>query len=180
ALRAAGRKVSVLAIDTDMAHGSTRDSRMARAVLNRRSVRPNDVFLVLAGNAHTRLVAEASWNEDFVPMSRHLSEAVREHLVVLEVGYAQGRRWGCDLEPDGSLHCDVMGITPGPRVAVTAGQAPAIRMLPSLDDAEGFHGFLDVGTLSASLPAIALRGHEPPPEAPAQVPTAPTEAGGPP
>ncbi|MCP3140695.1 hypothetical protein [Pyxidicoccus xibeiensis] len=164
ALRARGSTVAVVAFDTDMAHGSTRDARMARAVLNRRAVRPNDVLLVLAGNAHTRLVAEAAWNENFVPMSRHLAET-DPGLRILELGYAQGRRWGCDLEPDGSLHCDVMGITPGPRVAARAEGAPSIRMLPALD--EGFHGFLDVGTLNASLPAIALRGHEPPPDAPA-------------
>ncbi|MFP2925065.1 hypothetical protein ACLESO_07570 [Pyxidicoccus sp. 3LG] len=174
ALRAAGRKVSVLAIDTDMTHGSERDARMARAVMNQRTARPNDVFLVVAGNAHTRLVAEASWREDFVPMSRHLSEAIRDHLVVLEVGYAQGRRWGCDLEPDGSLHCDIMGITP--RFVARVEGVPAVRMLPALDDDKGHHGFLDVGTVSASLPAVALRGHEPPPSPEAPGATTPTPA----
>ena len=162
ALRAAGRKVSVVAIDTDTNHGSARDARMARFVLNARSARPNDVFLVLTGNAHTRLVAEAAWSEDFVPMSKHLVEA-HPGLKVLEVGYATGRRWGCDLDAKGELECDVMGITPGPRVELTpTAPFPAIRMLPELDDDGGFHGFLDVGALNASLPAIALRGHEPP------------------
>lgn len=162
ALRAAGRQVSVVAFDTDMSHGSARDARMARFVLNQRSARPNDVLLVLAGNAHTRLVAEAAWSDDFVPMSKHLLEA-HPDLKVLEVGYASGRRWGCDLDAEGELECNVMGITPGPRVELPPTVAvPAIRMLPELDDG-GFHGFLDVGALNASLPAIALRGHEPPP-----------------
>ncbi|WP_211194054.1 hypothetical protein [Pyxidicoccus fallax] len=159
ALRAAGRKVTVVAIDTDTNHGSARDARMARFVLNQRTSRPNDVFLVLAGNAHTRLVAEAAWSENFVPMSKHLLEAVPD-LKVLEVGYATGRRWGCDLDPAGELECDVMGITPGPKVALApTAPVPAIRMLPELDE-DGFHGFLDVGALNVSLPAIALRGHE--------------------
>ncbi|MFP2905059.1 hypothetical protein ACLESD_08390 [Pyxidicoccus sp. 3LFB2] len=175
ALRAAGRAVNVVAIDTDMSHGSARDARMARSVLNARTARPKDVLLVLAGNAHTRLVAEASWNEDFVPMSRHVAEVDKE-VKVLEVGYAQGRRWGCDLLPNGELECDVMGITPGPLVAAPVEGPSSIRMLATLDDDDGFHGFLDVGALTASLPAIALRGHEPPAPAPApatEPPTAP-------
>ena len=160
ALRAMGRKVSVVALDTDTEHGSARDARMARFVMNARTARPKDVFLVLAGNAHTRLVAEASWSEDFVPMSKHILEA-HPDVKVLEVGYTQGRRWGCDIDPKGEVECDVMGITPGPKVAAPTAQAPAIRMLPELDG-DGFHGFLDVGAPNASLPAIALRGHEPP------------------
>lgn len=162
ALRASGSAVSVVAMDTDMNHGKARDASMARKVLNPRATRPQDVFLVLAGNAHTRL-GDADWSDDFVPMSKHLLENARD-MKVLEVGYAQGRRWGCDLERDGEMTCDVMGITPGPRVAIAAETPPGVRMLPALDD-EGFHGFLDVGVLSVSLPAIALRGHEPP-EAP--------------
>jgi hypothetical protein len=160
ALRAAGHRVSVVAFDTDTQHGSARDARMARNLLNQHSVRPRDLFLVLAGNAHTRLLAEAAWSEDFVPMARHLADNRRE-LTILEVGYAQGRRWGCDLEPDGEMRCDVMGITPGPRVEIRPETPVRVRMLPALDD-EGFHGLLDVGALNASLPAIALRGHEPP------------------
>jgi hypothetical protein len=175
ALRAAGRSVSVVAFDTDTDHGSARDARMARAVLNSHSARPKDVFLVLAGNAHTRLVADADWNEDFVPMSKHLVEVVRD-LKILEVGYAQGRRWGCDLDANGEMECNVMGITPGPRVEIRPETPVGIRMLPELDD-EGFHGFLDVGALSASLPAIALRGHEPP--APAAEPAAPAQPAAP-
>lgn len=170
ALRAAGHKISVVAMDTDNNNGRARDARMARAVLNAHSVRPNDVFLVLAGNAHTRLVKGADWSKDFVPMSKHLVEAVRD-LKILEVGYAQGRRWGCDLDTDNEVVCDVMGITPGPRVEIRPEAPVRIRMLPELDD-EGFHGFLDVGALSASLPAIALRGHEPP-EPPPAAPGAP-------
>ncbi|RKH39477.1 hypothetical protein [Corallococcus sicarius] len=158
ALRAAGHAVAVVAIDTDLSHGSTRDARMAETVKAARAARPQDVFLVLAGNAHTRLVAEAAWSDDFIPMSRHLAEK-DPGLVVLELGYAQGRRWGCDLAPNGELECNVMGLTPGPLVASPPDGPPRVRMLPELHD-EGFHGVLEVGTLSASLPAIALRGHE--------------------
>ncbi|HZI15528.1 MAG TPA: hypothetical protein VE153_34470, partial [Myxococcus sp.] len=152
ALRAAGRKVSVVAFDTDMSHGSVRDEKMAKLLLAQRAARPYDVFLVLAGNAHTRL--ESGWNDDFVPMSKHLAQA-DPAVKVLELGYAQGRRWGCDLAPDNSVECDILGITPDPRVTVAADAGPVIRLLPEVDD-EGFHGFLDVGALSASLPAVAL------------------------
>lgn len=160
AMRAAGRKVSVVAFDTDMSHGSVRDEKMARLLLAQRAARPQDVFLVLAGNAHTRL--EADWNDDFVPMSKHLAQA-DPAMKVLELGHAQGRRWGCDLAPDNSVECDIRGITPDPLVTGPTAGVPSIRLLEEADD-EGFHGFLDVGALSASLPAIALRGHEPQPE----------------
>ena len=177
ALRAAGHAVAVVAIDTDLNHGSTRDARMAETVTAARAKRPQDVFLVLAGNAHTRLVAEAAWSDDFIPMSKHLAEK-DPGLVVLELGYAQGRRWGCDLAPDGELECDVMGLTPGPLVASPPDGPPTLRMLPELHD-EGFHGVLEVGTLSASLPAIALRGHEEPRPAGAAAPGAAAPASAP-
>jgi hypothetical protein len=160
AMRAAGRKVSVVAFDTDMSNGSVRDEKMAKVLLAQRAARPYDVFLVLAGNAHTRL--EADWNDDFVPMSKHLVQA-DPAVRVLELGYAQGRRWGCDLAADNSVECDILGITPDPLVEGPTQGVPSIRLLKELDD-EGFHGFLDVGALTASLPAIALRGHEPQPE----------------
>jgi hypothetical protein len=172
ALRATGRTVSVVAFDTDLEHGNARDARLARHLLDQRAARPQDVFLVLAGNAHTRLVTEAVWSEDFIPMSRHLAKG-HPDLKILEVAYAQGRRWGCDLAPNDELECNILGITPGPLVESPPTQSPAIRMLPSLDDDDGFHGFLDVGALTPSLPAIALRGHEPPPP-PTGPPGAPT------
>ncbi|MCE9672152.1 hypothetical protein LY474_30530 [Myxococcus stipitatus] len=182
ALRSAGRTATVVAIDTDMRGGSARDAHMAQVVLKQRAARPQDVFLVLAGNAHTRLVTGADWSDDFVPMSKVLAASV-PGLQVLEAAYAQGRRWGCDLELDGTIVCDVMGITPGPQVEILPDAPVAVRMLPTMGD--GFHGFIDVGTPSASLPAIALRGHEPeaaeneaatPPETPAPESTPTSDA----
>ncbi|MFY1828040.1 hypothetical protein ACN47A_19115 [Myxococcus fulvus] len=168
ALKAQGRAISVVAMDTDMSQGKARDAHMAGKVLKPRAARPQDVFLVLAGNAHTRL-ADADWNDDFVPLSRHVVEK-HPDVKVLEVGYAQGRRWGCDVELNGDITCNVMGITPGPVVEIRPQTPVGVRMLPKVHS-EGFHGFLDVGALSASLPAIALRGHEP--EAPAAEPAKP-------
>ncbi|WP_342376172.1 hypothetical protein NVS55_33585 [Myxococcus stipitatus] len=163
ALGAAGHSVSVVAMDTDMSGGKARDAHMAKVVLKQRDARPQDVLLLLAGNVHTRL-GDADWDDDFVPLSKHLHQRFPD-LKVLEVGYAQGRRWGCDVETSGDMVCDIMGITPLPELAVPSGAPMAIRMLPELHD-EGFHGFLDVGALSISLPAIALRGHEPPAPSP--------------
>ncbi|QSQ13102.1 hypothetical protein [Myxococcus landrumensis] len=159
ALNAAGHSVAVVAMDTDMSGGKARDAHMAQVVLKHRAARPQDVLLLLAGNVHTRL-GDADWDDDFVPLSKHLHERF-PNLKVLEVGYAQGRRWGCDVETSGDMICDLMGITPLPELAIPPEAPVALRMLPKLHD-EGFHGFLDVGTLSVSLPAIALRGHEPP------------------
>lgn len=160
AMRAAGLRVTLVAYDTNTAHASARDTEQARVWLERRKASPREVHIVLAGNTHTRLVQGTPWDKDFTPMGYYLKDD--PGLVVLELSYAQGTRWGCDLDRAGKLACGFVGATPSDTVAALPGQSPYIRRLKALTE-EGFHGLLYVGELSPSLPATSKHKEPPPP-----------------
>jgi hypothetical protein len=166
-LRAAGLRVTVVAYDTDTASGSERDRAQAGVWLKRRQEQPHEVHIVLAGNTHTRVQKGTPWDRDFTPMA-HLMKEDRS-LFVLETSYAQGRRWGCDLNRESKLVCGVVGATPEARVAAPAGLSPSIRILET-PASEGFQGLLYVGQLTPSVPAILgaqeVPSNRPPPPRP--------------
>ncbi|WP_375755126.1 hypothetical protein [Corallococcus exercitus] len=151
ALRAAGLRVTVVAYDTDVLNGSERDAAQARVWTKRRASKPDEVQVVLAGNTHTRMEKGTQWDPAFTPMA-HLMKGDRS-LVVLEMSYAQGTRWGCDLDRDSKLVCGIVGATPAPAVAARAGLSPYIQ-LREASATESLQGLLYVGRLSPSLPAI--------------------------
>ncbi|NMO23217.1 hypothetical protein HPC49_48825 [Pyxidicoccus fallax] len=159
AMRAAGLRVTLVAYDTDVAHGSERDAALAKVWTGRRAAHPDEVQVVLAGNTHTRTVSGTPWDQNFRPMAAHLDKG---RVVVLEMSYAQGTRWGCDLNRAGKLQCGYLGATPSERVAATAGQTPYVQPFDS-PTPEGFHGLLYVGELTPSLPAISKELTPPPP-----------------
>ncbi|WP_338866987.1 hypothetical protein [Myxococcus stipitatus] len=159
AMRMAGLSVSLVAYDTDLAHGSERDAQQAAFWNQRRTEQKHEVHVVLAGNTHTRTVTGADWDKSFTPMA-HLLKAPR--LVVLEMSYAQGTRWGCDLNRDGKIQCGFVGATPVGRLAALPGLSPYIDLFDK-PTSEGAHGLLYVGQLSPSLPAISQHKEAPPP-----------------
>ncbi|RKH06986.1 hypothetical protein D7V97_21935 [Corallococcus sp. CA053C] len=168
ALRAAGQRVTVVAYDTDVLRGSERDAAQAQVWTERRAQKPNEVHIVLAGNTHTRTEKGTEWDKDFTPMAHLLKD--KRSLVVLEMSYAQGTRWGCDLNREGKLACGIVGATPAPRVAATAGLSPYVKLLEAPAN-EGFQGLLYVGELTPSMPAIlGLREAPPPSSMPAAPP----------
>ncbi|MFL5347286.1 MAG: hypothetical protein ACJ8AT_21085 [Hyalangium sp.] len=160
-LRTYGLFISVVAYDTEEATGSERDALLAKLWEQRRKSHPSEVFVILAGNMHTRTVRGTPWDQNFIPMAKRLATS-EPALLALDLSYAQGRRWGCDLNPDAKLVCTIVGASPSERVAAAPGQSPFIRMFTTPSD-EGFHGLLYVGALTPSLPATSLDGHEPPP-----------------
>lgn len=160
-LRNYGLFITLVAYDTEEAIGSQRDALLAKVWEERRKTHPDELFVILAGNTHTRTVQGTQWDPDFVPMAKRLTNS-SPSLLALDLSYAQGKRWGCDLNRDGKLVCTVVGATPGERVAAAPGQTPYVKLFTQRSD-EGYHGLLYVGTLSPSLPATALEGHEPPP-----------------
>jgi hypothetical protein len=160
-LRAAGLPISLVAYDTDEATGTARDALLAEVWQQRRKARPEELFIILAGNTHTRTVQGTAWDRDFIPMAKRLV-GTEANLVALDLSYAQGRRWGCDLNRDAKLVCTVVGASPTERVAEAPGQTPFVRMFSARTE-EGYHGLFYVGALTPSLPATALEGHEPPP-----------------
>lgn len=151
AMRMAGLSVTLLAYDTDLAGGSKRDGLQAAFWNQRREAQRAEVQVILAGNTHTRTVAGAPWDQDFTPMA-HLLKSPR--LVVLELSYAQGTRWGCDLDRDGKLRCGLIGSTPSGRAAALPGLSPSITSFET-PTPEGSHGMLYVGALTPSFPAIS-------------------------
>lgn len=159
-LRAAGQRVTLVAYDTDVLRGSERDAAQARVWAERRAQKPDEVHIVLAGNTHTRTTKGTDWDKDFTPMA-HLLKGYPS-LVVLEMSYAQGTRWGCDLDRSGKLACGIVGATPAPRVAAPAGLSPYVQRLEA-PASEGFQGLLYVGELTPSMPAILGLREAPPP-----------------
>jgi hypothetical protein len=160
-LRAAGLPISLVAFGIDTATGSQRDMAMADVVLERRQKRREDVFIVLGGNVHMRTVRGVEWDAGFTPMAWHLRNADKT-LVTLDLSYAQGSRWGCELDRAGKLRCGVLGSTPHPRVAAPPGLTPYVQRFSEPTD-EGFHGLLYVGALTPSMPAASLEGTNAPP-----------------
>jgi hypothetical protein len=159
AMRAAGLRVTLVPYDTNTSHASARDTEQARVWLARRAAQPKELHIVLAGNTHTRLVRGAPWDKDFTPMGYHLKDG---KVLVLELSYAQGTRWGCDLNRAGKLACGFIGATPSDAVAALPGQSPYIRRLDGLSK-DGYHGLLYVGELTPSLPATSKHKEAPPP-----------------
>ncbi|WP_233595588.1 MULTISPECIES: DUF1380 domain-containing protein [Corallococcus] len=151
ALRTAGQRVTLVAYDTDLLRGSERDAAQAKLWTERRTAQPNEVHIVLSGNTHTRIAKGTEWDQGFTPMAHLMKDY--PSLVVLEMSYAQGTRWGCDLDRNGKLACGLVGATPSPKVAAREGLSPHIRRL-DVPASEGFQGLLYVGKISPSLPAI--------------------------
>lgn len=160
-LRHYGLFINVVAYDTEEAIGSERDARLASLWQGRRKALPDEFFVILAGNTHTRTVEGTPWDKDFVPMAKRLVESEKS-LLTFDLSYAQGKRWGCDLNRNAKLVCTVVGASPSERVAAAPGQTPYVKMFNEPTE-EGYHGLLYVGALSPSLPATSLEGHELPP-----------------
>ncbi|MBU8896410.1 hypothetical protein KRR26_12380 [Corallococcus sp. M34] len=151
AMRAQGLKVSVVAYDTDLLNGGERDAALADVWLKRHAARPDEMQVVLAGNTHVRMVTGVPWDRDFTPMAQYLRQV--KSLLVLEVGFAAGRRWGCDLDKSSKLQCGVVGATPTPRTQVPPLSQPYLKLYEK-PTSEGYQGQLTVGRLTASQPAI--------------------------
>ncbi|MBN1204810.1 MAG: hypothetical protein JXB05_07795 [Myxococcaceae bacterium] len=167
-LRTYGLFISVVAYDTDEATGTARDALLSEVWEKRRKERPEELFIILAGNTHARTVEGTSWDRDFVPMARRLASN-DPGMRIFDLSYAQGRRWGCDLNRQAKLVCTVVGASPSERVAAAPGQTPYVKLFAQPTE-EGHHGLLYVGALTPSMPAISLEGHEPPPESKAPQP----------
>ncbi|AGC44719.1 hypothetical protein MYSTI_03407 [Myxococcus stipitatus DSM 14675] len=151
AMRMAGLSVSLVAYDTDTAGGSQRDAQQAALWNERREAQQDEVQVLLAGNTHTRTVTGAAWDKSFTPMAS-LMKAPR--FIVLDMSYAQGTRWGCDLDPQGQVRCGLVGTTPVERLAARPGLNPYIDLYDE-PTSDGSHGHLYVGRLTASLPAMS-------------------------
>ncbi|MCY1076927.1 hypothetical protein [Archangium lansingense] len=99
----------------------------------------------------------------------------------LDMSFAPGTRWACDLAAEDLLDCRVHGSTPSPQVAGVKGQSPYIQLFEKGVSPEGYHGLLYVGELTASRPATAptaipVRSQDTTPSSPTATPKPPSKS----
>ncbi len=141
ALRSNGAALKLDAYDVELSEqGPTRDAGMARNLASRLAKAPNHLFVVLAGNLHTRK-APIPANE-MVFMAQHLVKQGISLTTVL-AKYSEGSSWMCM-----SGEADECGPAPTGR----GPDAPlSVRLEPTDDGA--YDGVLVVGAPRWSRPA---------------------------
>jgi len=150
-LRASGREVSLVAIDSNGASGNAREAEMEKNVLAFRQKHPDAWLLVLAGDVHVR-PGRVDWDGDFEPLGARLSRALPS-LRALDVGFARGSQYACRYNIWEKVECNVFARSPTDEASQEPGVTNGVRLFPEPDDS-GFHGRLYVGALTASPPAM--------------------------
>ncbi|HEY1551246.1 MAG TPA: hypothetical protein VGG28_25630 [Kofleriaceae bacterium] len=137
-LRARG--VRVVAFDADESTWDQREHAMAERLLATRAAHPHAALLVLTGNLHARLAADAIVE---APDGLWLAQRI-PNVLSFDAVYGAGTAWNCDRVDDPGGIKPVLGDDVGP-VRITRGGSPA------------YSGLLHVGPVSASPPAISRR-----------------------
>ncbi len=151
-LRVSGNDVAVAAIDSDRAQGNEREAQMAQHLLNAQSKRPQAWTLVLTGSVHAR-TTEVSWDGDFEPMGSRVAR-VLPSVRALDVGFQRGTQFVCRYNVwDEEVECNVFGISPTLEARQSSNQAAGLKLFPT-QQPHGFHGWLYLGALTASPPAL--------------------------
>jgi hypothetical protein len=121
-----------------------REAVMAGRVLEARGKAPNDTFVLLTGNVHSRTREGTPWDPKFRPMGLHLREA-GANLVALDLAHAGGSAWICrSNEPSSCGPAAMRGEDRGPSPFVELFSAPRT---------DGHQGIYYVGPISPSRPA---------------------------
>ncbi|WP_141620928.1 hypothetical protein [Myxococcus sp. AB036A] len=150
-LRAAGKDISVVAFDAEKAQGNEREAEMARHLLAHQQTRAQAWTLVLAGGTHVR-TAGVNWDSDYAPLGARLAQ-VLPSVRALDVGFTRGTQFSCRFNVWDAVECNVFAISPTKEVRQKPDITSGVRLFPQ-PLAEGFHGRLYVGALSASPPAL--------------------------
>ncbi len=140
-LVAAGKPLRVLCFDAPVQEGENRDGAMGRYLVAHRQAHPTTRLVVLTGNIHARTTVGTPWDPDLKPTGYYLA-ATDETVVSLKARNAAGEFWVCN--PD----C-------GRKRLGGRGTAEA-RGVVLFDepDPRGNDGLFDVGTPTASPPAV--------------------------
>ncbi|MCE9672200.1 hypothetical protein LY474_30785 [Myxococcus stipitatus] len=155
-LRAYGKDVAVVAIDTTQAQGDAREAEMAKNLLAFHARRPTAWTLVLAGSVHAR-TAKVDWSGDFAPLGARLARAL-PHVRALDVGFRRGTQFSCRFNVWESIECDVFAISPTREARQADAVEPGVQLATEARE-DGFHGRLFLGALSASPPALQAQRH---------------------
>lgn len=115
-----------------------REETMARTVIAHRAARPDAIFVVFAGNLHTR---RAEWEglPGFAWMAMRMARAGVE-FTTLDTRYRAGTAWNCGIDPASCGITSVIGVD----------GTPGIYLAPD----RGHDGYYDVGPITASPPAV--------------------------
>ena len=145
-LRKEGRKVQVKVFDRlPKAPGAERDRAMAEELLSAIEASPEDLFLVLAGNLHTRTARGTPWDPNLENMG-YLVAQRRPTVVALDNSYSGGTLWMCPS-------ADPADCGPRPLRGKGEGQPLGVKLYEKASPT-GYHGEFHVGALTASPPAI--------------------------
>jgi len=148
-----GRKVRVRLLDRlPKAAAPERDRAMAAELETAVKASPDDLFLVLTGNLHTRTSRGTPWDPKQENMG-FLVAPSHPGLLALDVAYSGGTIWMCPDANPASCGVQTLHTKGGER-------APGVKLYEK-PSPEGFHGEYFVGALTASPPAV------PPPSVPA-------------
>jgi hypothetical protein len=141
ALRAAGRRIEVVAFDAGEEDREDREEVMARNVIAARRAHPEAALIVYAGNLHTSL-REAPFRPGFEWMAMRVAKAGIA-FVSLNARWPDGTAWICP--DDVAEHCGVSFLAG--KDTVDSG----IRLEPSPDGR--YHGWFGLPSATASPPA---------------------------
>lgn len=149
-LRAGGADVEVVLFNRLAQPPQTRDERMAAALADRITASPDDFFVILTGNIHSRLAPGTPWNPDFLPMGLALQRRLPDLPIrSIDVAHAGGTAWLCiSGKPCGEVRQRARSIGARSRWTVSLGDEI---------DESGHHGVYYVGEITASPPAVADR-----------------------
>jgi hypothetical protein len=150
-LRKDGGKVRVLLLDiAKFSSNQERDQAMAARLREAIGASPTDLFLTLTGNVHNRTVRGTPWVANYEPFGYLLTQGsgpAGTRLISLDVSHTGGAAWICTNDKAEDCHSrPLRGEGQGQDLAVVLGEAA---------DANGYHGRYNVGTLTASPPAVA-------------------------
>jgi hypothetical protein len=165
-LRASGKAVSLVAFDVEKGGGNEREALMAKTLLEYRAQHPEPFLLVLAGATHVR-TTNAGWDGNYEPMGMRLAK-VLPSVTALDVGFTRGSQYHCRYNVWDEVECNLFAISPTKQARQASTVSPGVQRFPQ-PLAEGFHGRLYVGALSASQPA--LMAHAAPISTPPSKPT---------
>lgn len=145
-LRRQGSPVRLKLLDTTVppADGRSRDHVMADNLKAAVDASPQDVFIALTGNLHSRVTLGSPWNPKYEPMGYFFTQAEpKRKVTALDVVYSGGTAWTCDSGEAASCKAREIG---------GKGDDKGVRVIShSLEG--GFHGVYNVGKLTASPPA---------------------------
>ena len=148
ALRRGGHGISFALFNrTDGSSSQDRDRKMADSLGALIDNATTDLVVVLTGNIHSRVARGTPWDPDYQPMGYLLSQARPDlDLVSLNVSYAVGTAWTCDMEGK----CGIRSL--GGR---GEGEAVSIQLHDQVQP-DGHHGRYFIGTLHGSPPAAGV------------------------